>query len=200
MKPVKDSGAKKALDSVLNFLGLGSLVGESPLDKISGAVDELMDSATGKDTSAAFDITFLYNGEEVQPAVDPATGAAYEVQVTFTPAADSTLAGADALQVYHITNGETGLNEDAVKAAATDNVKAEPVEATVSENGAVTVAATDFSIYVVTDRTAPSPYSITVGQELELASDYNRYYTTNHSWSSSDDDIVSVSGWGVPRR
>lgn len=85
VKPVKDSGAKKALDSVLNFLGLGSLVGESPLDKISGAVDELMDSATGKDTSAAFDITFLYNGEEVQPAVDPATGAAYEVQVTFTP-------------------------------------------------------------------------------------------------------------------
>lgn len=146
---------------------------ESPLDKVAGAVDELMDPAAGDEASAAFDISFMYNGEEVQPAVDPATGAAYAVQVTFTPAADSTLADADALQVYHITNGETGLNEDAVKTA--DTVKAEPVEVTASEDGTVTVAADNFSIYVISTNTMAekigASYTVTPGTSIDIKSD-----------------------------
>ncbi|MEA4947387.1 MAG: SpaA isopeptide-forming pilin-related protein [Oscillospiraceae bacterium] len=204
VKPVRDSSVKAALDSVLEFFGLGSLVGESPLDKIADAL-----GAGTEQDAAAFDITFLYNGKEVQPAADPATGEPFAVTVTFTPGEDSTLTGAGDLQVYHITDGDKGLNADAVKTADAGSITAEPVDAVdgTGADGTVTVEATSFSIYVVSNENKTSlqgtmitdggSYTVVLGENGNKVYFYSNVFNSaqtsgTHKWTSSDTSVAAV--------
>jgi len=189
IEPVKDSGVRKAVDAVLGVFGVDP--SELPLEKISDAVNTAMsDQGASPDDSvvpAAFDIKFIYKGEEIQPADG------FNVQVTFSAdGEDSVLADAENLQVFHITDGQMGLNTAEVKAA--DTVKAEPVDASADAQpgtGTVSVEANSFSIYVVSGTNSTTEISgdsvVAVGKSITLYSNATRrtnsYY---HEWSVED--------------
>ncbi len=96
---------------------------------VSEAVTDVLAEGDQLNSAVAFDITFLYNGVEVQPA-DGST-----VDVSFV--LPDEMKQADDVQVYHV--------EDVANAEQT----IQTVDSTAQAGGDVTVAAESFSIYVV---------------------------------------------------
>jgi uncharacterized repeat protein (TIGR01451 family)/fibro-slime domain-containing protein/uncharacterized repeat protein (TIGR02543 family) len=144
-----DAGVTVAIAAPEGAFPEGTTVAVRPVAPEEGGVlDAALASAQGVATGSqaarvSYDITFTCEGVEVQPADG------HKVDVRFSAADGSALAGGKGLAAYHITNGTIGLNEQAL--AGAESVVAQPMAATESSSHSVTVTASSFSVYLVTN-------------------------------------------------
>jgi hypothetical protein len=159
-----------------NFLGI-------PMNNIKGSIADTMDEDTELDGAVAFDITFMYDGAEVQPA----DGYTVDVQFVVDDANKAIGTEANELQVYHL--------EDASGEAAPVGEPA-PFDAEAGNN-TVSVDAKSFSIYAViggktqTARLNNKTYSVALSSGTAYFQSDSGY--SNHKWSSSDTSVATVS-------
>lgn len=126
------------------------------MDGIEASVaDALAEEPRG---SAAFDISFLYDGEVLQP------NEGYQVSVIFEVATDSNLlAEADRLQVFHMQ--ETEESGTLVAQPVTEAIPVDPE----AELQILEVAAERFSIYVVSGIASAKPtLSLKIGDKIAI--------------------------------
>ena len=119
------------------------------LKEIKDQLVEQQEEITEESDMVAFDISFLYSWEEVQPIIWKT------VQVTFNYWNHKALTQADEdkgkeLKVYHLNDKD----EDGNKVGNISDIKVEEVEITKSEEWKLTVDAESFSVYTIVTQVA----------------------------------------------
>lgn len=165
--------------------------------------DALAEEPVEPQQMLAFDITFLCDGKEVQPADG------YTVDVQFEIANESELVDVESpdqqLQVFHVETDDRGET----KATAVNDAVAVDAEAAVQN---VAVEAESFSIYVVTAVEQTNGY-VTIqnggkytvqltknGQKVYFRSSKSDGNINNRKWSSSNQKVAEVGQTGSYNR